>query len=169
MINEKRTFKVKARNYSQDPWAHNGGYMSSVVTKEDIPHRVITEHIFDLTPGEISEVFQSPLGFHFVKRHRVEYRQACMILVTFGDVRTEEKARRIIEEAYRNLRRGMPFPEGVEKYSDGPVEKTKGFTPLIYRGTWIPKLEEKLFSMEIGPVSKPIKLTDAYVIMVRVR
>jgi parvulin-like peptidyl-prolyl isomerase len=164
------TFDGLAQQYSEDPWAARGGYMNGVVTRGAIPHPEIETAAFALQEGAVSEVIRSPLGFQILKRHPVEYRQACQIVILYGpDTRVQEAARRFADEAWRELKEGMPFPDAVKKYSDGPVAETHGFTPVIYRGTWVPRLEEQLFNMAIGSVSEPIELSTGYVIMARVR
>lgn len=166
----RATFDTLARQYSEDPWAERGGYMNGVVTRGAIPHPEIENAAFALKAGAVSEVIRSPLGFQILKRHPVEYRQACQIVILYGpDTRVQEAARRFADEAWRELKEGMPFPEAVKKYSDGPVEETQGFTPVVYRGTWVPRLEDELFNMAIGTVSEPIELSTGYVIMARVR
>lgn len=145
--------------------------MKGIVQTGSIPHKEIEEEAFKLKPGEISPVFRSPLGYHILKRHPVEGRQGCQIVVLYGgEGRVEEMARRIINEANRDLKEGRPFPDVVKEYSDESYENTHGgFTPVIYRGTWDPVIEDLLFSMKIGHVSKPVKRDYGWVIIARVR
>jgi parvulin-like peptidyl-prolyl isomerase len=161
-------FGEMARKHSQDPWAANGGYLRGVVIKgKSIPHKEIEDAAFSLKEGGVSKVFHSKLGFHILKRHKVEARQACHITVYFDRKRGKDMAEKIIRRAYTAIQKKIPFPEVVETYSD--EQRSKGFTPMIYRGTWVYLLEEKLFSMKPGEVSKPIELRNAYVIIARVR
>jgi len=171
IVSGETLFADMARKYSRDPWAVHGGFMRGVVTKgHSIPHREIEKEAFSLEEGEISPVFSSPLGFHIIKRHRVESRQACHIVVYYGRTRPKHEARKIINRAYTALQKKIPFQEVVKTFSEEKNrEKTKGFTHPVYRGTWIFPLEEKLFSMDISEISKPIELENAFVIIARVR
>lgn len=169
IMNEEASFEDMAEKYSQDPWSFNRGFMSGIVTQGSIPYDEIEDVAFSLQEGEMSEVFESPLGFHILKRHRVEYRQACQIMIMYGRERSKEEAQERIEKAYKEITEGKRFVEAVYEYSDDPAEESKGFTYTIYRGTWMPELEDILFSMKVGEISNPFETKVAFVIMMRVR
>jgi parvulin-like peptidyl-prolyl isomerase len=171
IIEGRASFSEMAEKHSQDPWAKHGGYMSGIVIRgKSIPHKEIDDAAFRLKQGGVSKVFRSQLGYHIVKRHKVESRQARQIVVFFDRKRGKDVAEKIINRAYTALQKKVPFSEVVKTFSDEKgKEKTAGFTRFIYRGTWVYPLEEKLFSMKIGEVSKPIELPNAFVIIARVR
>lgn len=171
ILSGEATFTETAVKFSMDPWRENNGFMRGLVQTGNIPHKEIEDNALRLKTGEVSGVFKSPLGYHILKRHPIEGRQACQIVALFGgEGRVEEMARRLINEAMRELKDGRAFSEVVREYSDESFEKTGGgFTPVIYRGTWSPKIEEKLFSLKIGQVSKPFKLDYGWIIIARVR
>ncbi|MFC1582005.1 peptidylprolyl isomerase [Planctomycetota bacterium] len=164
----KASFNRMALLHSQDPWAGRFGYMTGVVTRGSIPYDEINRAAFALKEGELSNVFRSPLGYHILKRHKIEARQASQVVVLYGAERSKARARQLIQQAYRDWERGRAFPELIETYSDQD-EKDQGFGPVVFRGTWTPRLEERLFNMKLLEVTEPIELSTAFVILVRVR
>jgi hypothetical protein len=77
-------FGVLARKYSEDPGsAKNGGRYGNVKKGTMVPE--FEEVVFKLKPGEISEVFETKYGFHFLQLLAVrgEYYDVRHILLSF--------------------------------------------------------------------------------------
>ena len=64
-------FAGLAKQYSEDPYAKDGGVMEWVAQGELMPE--LDTVLFQLTPGELSQPIQTRLGFHLL---RVEERRA---------------------------------------------------------------------------------------------
>ena len=117
IVTGEASFTDMARKYSRDPWAAHGGYMRGVVTKgKSIPHKEIENAAFSLKEGEVSQVFSSHLGFNVIKRHKIEDRQACNIVVYFGRTKRKNEARKIIEREYTAIKKKIKFKEVVKAY-----------------------------------------------------
>jgi peptidyl-prolyl cis-trans isomerase SurA len=65
IVNKAATFEDLARQYSQDTFASKGGDMGWLV-KGDVPDE-FEAAMNQLKPGEISDVVQSPFGFHLIQ------------------------------------------------------------------------------------------------------
>jgi peptidyl-prolyl cis-trans isomerase SurA len=65
LANKAATFEDLARQYSQDSYASKGGDMGWVVTG-DVPAE-FEAAMTPLKPGEISDVVQTPFGFHIIQ------------------------------------------------------------------------------------------------------
>jgi peptidyl-prolyl cis-trans isomerase SurA len=65
VVNKAATFEELARQYSQDGSASKGGDMGWLVTG-DVPQEFETA-MNQLKPGEISDVVQTPFGFHIIQ------------------------------------------------------------------------------------------------------
>lgn len=61
-IRAGRDFAEVARDYSRDPSAERGGYQGEL-SREEVPPSLL-ETIFELQPGEVSEVVEAEYGYH---------------------------------------------------------------------------------------------------------
>lgn len=59
------SFEKLAVQYSQDPAAQSGGDLGFV--ERGVMFNVVDEAAFSLAPGEVSEVIESPVGYHIIK------------------------------------------------------------------------------------------------------
>lgn len=65
MIDSGKDFTELARNYSEGPNRESGGDMSYVGRGELL--KEIDQAIFSMQPGEVSDVLESPIGYHICK------------------------------------------------------------------------------------------------------
>jgi peptidyl-prolyl cis-trans isomerase C len=61
-IRAGRDFAEVARDYSRDPSAERGGYQGEL-SREEVPPSLV-ETIFELRPGDVSEVVEAEYGYH---------------------------------------------------------------------------------------------------------
>jgi peptidyl-prolyl cis-trans isomerase SurA len=112
IANKAATFEDLARQYSQDSYASKGGDMGWLVTG-DVPAEFETA-MNPLKPGEISDVVQSPFGFHIIQvvERKVEdlskekERSAARQVIHERKVQeaTEDWAREVRDRAYVEFR-----------------------------------------------------------------
>lgn len=81
MLLSGKDFRETARNYSEGPNSKDGGDMGYVERGRFL--KEIDDEIFCLAPGEISEVIETPVGFHVFKIY--DHRNAKVL--PFEDVR----------------------------------------------------------------------------------
>jgi len=167
-------FATLARLYSQDPGsAPEGGDLGffdrTAMVKE------FTALAFKLKANELSPVFETDFGFHFlqVMERRGEQVRARHILIKM-DAPSESLARTktAIDSIYENVvSKKLPFSTAASMYSDNNDTKYNGGMMLnaenvSSRTTYIPtdKLDPTVFfaidTMKVGSYSKPYEFTS---------
>lgn len=167
-------FGTMARLYSQDPGSASAGgdlgfFDRSSMVKE------FTSVAFRLKPGEISSVFESEYGFHFLQvlERRGEQVRARHILIGVKPNETSlERAKKQIDSIYTQVKDNkMPFSTAAALYSGNEMSKYNGGMMLNAanqqsRTTYIPvdQLDAADFSaidtLKAGGYSKPYEFTD---------
>jgi len=121
---------------------------------------------YNLKVGEVSMPVRSQLGYHLIKltdkKPALGKVLTAHILVQpaqIGDSNAIQK----INEAYQEIKKGVPFEEVAKKYSDdkGSAEKG-GQLPWIGCFRMIPEFIIPLYTMKPGDVSEPIKTIYGY-------
>jgi len=124
--------------------------------------------------GEISDVVETPYGFHLIKltgiepAHKKSFEEVReKIKEKLLQLRTEDLARQEIEEIRKKIERGeITF----EKYAKEHPERVK-FPPPFARYekvedlSWEPQFNRTAFSLEPGKVSSILRLSEGYSIM----
>ncbi|MFD2743717.1 MULTISPECIES: peptidylprolyl isomerase [Sphingobacterium] len=170
-------FGTIARFYSECPSAPNGGDLG-FSTREGYV-KEFSAVAFKLKPGEISEVFETPFGFHFLQvlERRGEEVNVRHLLITMKPTQASlERAKSKIDSVYNLVATGkMSFHTAASLYSDAKETKFNGgmvFDQNSYtRSTMISVdgLERDLFAaidtLKPGQYSKPYlfsHVTDAH-------
>ncbi len=156
--------------YSDDPGsAKNGGLYKGVKRGEFVPE--FEKRAYSLNDGEISEVFETQYGFHFmqvVHRHGdlVDIRH---ILIT-PKVTEEDmaQAKRALDSIYKAVTRdSLSFSEAAARFSDDKNTKYSGgviINPQTGLTRWDmdqlgqidPTISFTINTMKIGDVSAPV-------------
>jgi len=98
---EKRSFAWVANRHSVDPVARRGGDLGYLTKGNMIP--AFETVVFDMKPGEVSDIVQSEFGYHIIKL--VGTREA-QVKVELADVRERIMNQLVIRKrhaAYRKL------------------------------------------------------------------
>lgn len=160
-------FKELARKYSEDPSAqYNGGDMGYVGRGAMVPTYEATA--FKLRPGEISQPFESPFGFHImqlIERRGNEYNSRHILMSSTPseeDISRTEKFMDSLRLAIVND--SITFEKAAKEYSDDQQTKGQGgFFTDADGGTKIsikeidPVVYFKIDEMQVGDISEPIK------------
>jgi peptidyl-prolyl cis-trans isomerase SurA len=156
-------FADLARRYSDDVSGKDGGAIAALREGDAPP--IFLRTAMALAPGALSEVFESPLGFHLVQRRNMDPIAAQHILIAYqGAVNAPDSLRRTRQEALDLAERvhaevnhpDASFAVAARIYSDD--EKTRprnGFLGTFVRGTMDTNFEEAAFALkefEISPV-----------------
>lgn len=168
-------FATLARLYSQDPGsAVEGGDLGFFDRQSMV--KEFTAYAFKLKPNEISPVFETQFGFHFLQvvERRGEQVHARHILIkmqpTPGSL---DRAKLQIDSIYDNVKSGkIPFSTAASLYSSDEETKYTGgmmmnASNVSSRTTLIPtdKLDPSVFfvvdTMKVGEYSQPSQFTSA--------
>ena len=168
-------FGFLAKTYSEDPGsAPEGGDLGFFDRTQMV--KEFTANAFKLKPGEISPVFETEIGFHFLQviERRGEQVHARHILIRpQSNPQSLERAKLHADSVYNNiLAKKVSFSSAASLYSADKESKYNGGMILYAdnvtaRTTFIPadKLDPKVFlivdTMKVGEVSKPVPFTGA--------
>jgi len=171
------SMSVLATLYSEDPGSTanaKGGLYEGVTRGMFMPE--FEAVAFRLKPGEISEIFSTPFGYHFVqlKARRGEMVDVRHILVTAKVSIADELAAKLkLDSVYEELMEGkITFCQAAQKYSDDKETKNNcgimvnnqaGSTrfEIDELGQYDQNLVFMLDKMKVGDISKPLIITSA--------
>lgn len=174
VLKGQSTMSTLARLYSEDPGsAREGGIYRNVP-------RGMMEPAFDATAfrlknGEISEVFETSFGYHFIelvqrKGDVVDLRHILVIPKMLPE--DFFRCKRELDSVYKEINTGkLTFEEAVKKYSDDKETKQNAGL-MINPRTASTKFDNEILSqmdqniivtlgnMLVGDISKPMEFTD---------
>jgi peptidyl-prolyl cis-trans isomerase SurA len=160
-------FSELAKKYSEDPSAKEGGDLGFLKKGEILPE--FEEKAFSLNPGEISDVVQTPLGFHIIKLDEKKDDQIHVHHILIKIQPSQADSARVLSLAdslYHKLKNGADFVQMVKDYSQDEDSKKKGgeldwlpFTQLP------PELKDKISQAEIGQIIPPVTAEDGVYVL----
>ncbi|MFD0793171.1 peptidylprolyl isomerase [Mucilaginibacter litoreus] len=169
-------FATLARLYSQDPGSAQEGGDLGFFDRQQMA-KEFTANAFKLKAGEISPVFETEFGFHFLQviERRGEQVHARHILVIPSTTDASlERAHKTADSVYNAMLavKKFDFSSAAAYYSDDKETKYNGGMLLNLenvqtRSTYIPtdKLDPQIAlvvdTMKVGAISKPQLFTDA--------
>ena len=112
----------------------------------------VLKYQINLEEAELKRYYQEHIQ-DFILPERVRVRQ---ILVS---------ERKLAESIYRGLISGQDFDELAKKYSESPEAKTGGKLGWVERGQLPRAVEELVFKLKPGKVSRPLKTVFGYHIL----
>lgn len=127
-LQEGEEFEELARAFSQDPNAEQGGDLG-FVGKGSLNLLRFEDVAFRLSPGEISDIFETKLGFHIIKvearkEGRVRVRQ---ILIRVAPPReVAEKARALLDSIREHADSPESFEKAVRRFSTDELTRSRG-------------------------------------------
>jgi peptidyl-prolyl cis-trans isomerase SurA len=168
-----KDFGTMARLYSQDPGsaADGGEYPFS---DRNAWVKEFTKTAFKLKPGEISNIFETEYGYHFLQvlERRGEQVRVRHILRTFSPTpESLEKSKKLADSVYNLVKSGkLDFYTAANHFSDDEQTKYNGGMLLNSenvqsRTTLIPvdQLDASIFSaldtLKVGEYSRPSQFT----------
>jgi len=158
-------FAEMAKQYSQGPNAENGGNLG-FIAKGSLSELTFEEMVFSLEPGEISEPFESRLGFHIVKvlskkDQKVEVSQ---IFISVEPPQSLLDQRVQILDSLRNsIKTKEDFVASLKKIStDDMLKARNGDIGWFTKYSVTSQYDSDFDTLEAGQISKPIKGEKAY-------
>lgn len=167
IVKGELTFKIAAEFYSQDPGSkQNGGHFGKVTRGDFVPE--FDAVAFRIPIGEVSEVFESPFGYHILiieERRGEQYSGRHILLQSkVGDQQLVNAKTQLdsIKAAINSS--SLSWDDAVLKFSND--DNTKGSKGVIYNQTtgsmyWDmkeidPQLFQAIDQIDVGNVSEPM-------------
>lgn len=158
-------FAEMARKYSQDKRSAINGGSLGYMTQGMYPY-YFEKTAYNLKPGEVSDVIESPVVMHIVKAgdHRPARGQALVshiLLLSPKDASAEQEAevKTRIDSLYNVIiAEPAKFASLAKTYSQDPGSAAKGGRLDWFGiGRMVPQFEEGSFALANGEISKPIR------------
>jgi peptidyl-prolyl cis-trans isomerase SurA len=145
------------------------------------PGRMVPEFdtaVFAMEVGAVSDVVETPFGFHVIKRLPIERVAAHHILIMHKDstrvpegvTRTKEEARTRAQLVLKKARaRNADFTALAREFTDEPQRPgaTPGDLGRFGRGQMVPEFDAAVFAMQPGDISDIIETPFGYHVIKR--
>jgi peptidyl-prolyl cis-trans isomerase SurA len=163
-LKEGADFGQVAATYSDAPDALQGGVVGWR-NQQRLPE-LFVQALAGLKPGEVSGVFRSPAGFHFVKLIEmrgagapllVEQAHVRHILVRTSELVSENEAKRKLLGLRERIVNGVNFAELARLNSDDGSASRGGDLGWVYPGDTVPEFERAFTELKLMEVSEPVK------------
>ena len=167
------SFDALAKQHSDDGSGKRGGDLG-VFTK-GVMNPTFETTTLELEVGELSNVIETPFGFHIIERLEVVELALAHILVQWKGLkktrsdRSREEARIRAEQALALIDAGQPFSEVAIAWSDGPFGKRGGQLGWFQKGQMAPQFDEEAFALEPGQHTQIVESTHGFHIIKRLK
>ena len=165
-------FRDVARRYSDDATAERGGFLGAF-NRGEMDAR-FEAAAFALDVGEVSDVVETPFGYHVILREPLQEVHLAQVVVQYAGLRrssatrTQEEARARVEEAAARLRAGEPAATVARALSDGPSAAWGGDLGSFQRGELAAPFDDLAFALDVGEVSDVVESPSGFHVFVRV-
>lgn len=166
-------FAEVARAVSDDATGPRGGYLGGF--DDGTMVKPFEDAVKALKVGEVSEIVETPFGFHVIEREPLVEVHAAHLMVSWsgaerapaGVSRTREQARARAEEAMAKLAGGADWADVVRQYSDGPLKEDAGDLGWFGRGQLAASLDEVAFDLDPGGSSGIVETPRGFHVLKR--
>lgn len=158
-------FAELANEYSEDRGSNNRGGSLGYVVAGRFPY-AFEKAAFDLKPGEVSGIVESPVGYHLVKAvdsrpARGTVRASHILIFDKPEYTEAERAAAAarMDSIYDILKvsPGKFEALAIQFSDDKGSARQGGLLPWFGTGQMVPEFEEAAFSMAKGEISKPFR------------
>ena len=159
ILNGGADFAETAKQFSEDPGASSGGDLG-FISKGSISELIFEEKIFSLKPGEISEPFETKIGFHIVNV-LARKGQSVHVKQIFVAVSPDEVKKKQITALFDSIAATSPnesnFSDAIIQHSNDPLLKSKkGLLPWNTIATLDDEIKNSFDTLAVGSISKVI-------------
>ncbi len=155
-------FKDVVAKFTDDPNGGANGGMIGIMRRRQLsgPFEALGAALFSMEEGQVSDIVESPFGFHVLTRTKIVEFAASHILIQHEESkrsrssRTKEDARKFAEELSAQAKAdGADFAALARKHSDGPSAPKGGSLGIFSAGQMVPPFESALRELKVGEVS----------------
>lgn len=167
-------FAEIARSYSDDSTGPRGGSLGGFTKGTMV--EPFEKAVEALAPGQLSDLVETPFGYHVIRRDALLEVHAKHLLVSWagaerapaGVSRTKEAAKARVDEVAAKLAAGEAWNDLVRKYSDGPLKEDGGDLGWFAKGQLAEPLDSVAFDLDIGAASAVIETPRGFHLIQRV-
>ncbi|MDE5869342.1 MAG: peptidylprolyl isomerase, partial [Muribaculaceae bacterium] len=166
-------FEELATKYSEDRRSSVHGGSMGYITALQYPYTFETA-AYNLPEGKISEVVESPVGYHILKGGKKrpasgEVLASHILIMTQGDADKEAKAKLLADSLYNVVSANpVEFADVARRFSEDPGSaRTGGKLDWFGRGRMVHEFDSVAFAIPDGSISKPFKTRFGYHIIYR--
>jgi parvulin-like peptidyl-prolyl isomerase len=168
-------FEDVARASSDSPFRERGGYIGVLETRRLYPS--LRRAFAVLAEGSVSDVVESPIGFHILRREKLESVTISHVLYLYRGshrapervTRSRDEARSAAAAALARLKGGARLEDIARTQSDCPSRERGGDLGPIHRGATAPAFERAAFALEVGEISGVVETPFGYHVLQRTR
>lgn len=129
-------------------------YKEQLLIKNAVGREVLSKIV--ISPADIADFYEKNKKDFTIPKH-IRMRNI-FLSINGNEEEVEQKANTIYEE----LQKGTEFIELVEKYSEAPNVVDSGDMGYVKRGSFRKEIEEIVFELEVGEITKPLKTSSGF-------
>ena len=164
-------FQKIAQQYSDGPNALNGGNLG-LIELSSLPD-AFQNKLKYMKEGEISDIFESPNGFHIIKLEYKENKNKIEnifltqykfqeILIKKNNFITDNEIKKKLQRIKNEIKSGLSFQEAIIKFSDDKSLSKNDKFEWINENNLFPEFQEELRSLSNNEISEPIKTSASW-------
>lgn len=171
LAREGQDFAELAKKYSEGPTGPKGGDLGFFARGTMVP--AFDAVVFQLKPGEISDVVETRFGYHIIKLEEVQEKKVRPLDEVRNEIADEIKNEEVksytfkkASQAYEDIIRSGSLAKYSEQH-EGNVQQTDYFTRESPPGAPLsdPKLVQTAFSLKKGELSSLVETPEGYAIL----
>lgn len=157
-------FAEMARKHSQDKGsAQNGGRMD-YLTAGRIPYYSFESAVFNTPEGKISEIVESPVGYHLIKGGKRRAARGKVLvahilrLARGNDPQVDAEAKAKIDSIYKIVSADPDsFAELAKQFSEDGSARQGGNLPWFGPGEMVAQFDSVAFALPVNTISEPFR------------
>ena len=157
-------FRALAAQYSQDRGSKSRGGSMGYISAGRFPYK-FEEAAYALQPGEISDIVESPVGYHLIKCDgrrpaRGTVRVSHILILDQNGTPEESAARKARIDSIYDVVKANPgkFEEMAMRYSDDKGSARQGgILQWFGSGMMVQEFDSVAFALPVGEISEPVR------------